>query len=88
MTKWLKHEDDGYIFRWTEDRAKHPKLYEVSEEVAFPEKYKPKHLNAPKKRRQRKKVEEQLELFVSDLQDEPEYTNEELNAEASRNLPG
>lgn len=87
MTRWLRHEDDGYVFAWTESLAAHPKLHEVTEEVAFPEKFKPTHLTKPKKRGRRKKISEQFELFSDSITDEPEYNNPELNAEASRNLP-
>ena len=39
--RWLRHTEDGFIYGWTEDLAKHPKLREVSEEEAFPEKFVP-----------------------------------------------
>lgn len=44
--RWLRHTDDGFIYGWTEDLAKHPKLREVSDEEAFPEKYIPTETTA------------------------------------------
>lgn len=41
--RWLRHKIDGTIYGWDPILAKHPKCEEVSEEVAFPEKFvKPK----------------------------------------------
>lgn len=79
--RWLKHIDDGYIFGYTEGLAAHPKLREVSEEEAFPEKFAPKQL--VKKAATRKK---KLVVSTDDIPQEPEYTNEELNQDASRDL--
>ena len=39
MTRWLRHKADGTIYEWDKYLDKHPKLEEVSEEVAFPEKF-------------------------------------------------
>lgn len=39
MTRWLRHKLDGTIYEWDKYLDKHPKLEEVSEEVAFPEKF-------------------------------------------------
>ena len=88
MTKWLKHEDDGYILPWTKSLSKHPKLYEVTEKEAFPAKSRQAHLDKPASRRRRKKLQENLDLFADETFEEPEYSNPELNAEASKDLPG
>jgi len=37
--RWLKHVDDGQIFQHTDNLAKHPKMEEVTEEEAFPERF-------------------------------------------------
>ena len=37
--RWLKHVDDGQIFQHTDNLAKHPKMEEVTEEAAFPERF-------------------------------------------------
>lgn len=39
MTRWLRHKTDGTIYEWDKYLDKHPKLEEVSEEIAFPEKF-------------------------------------------------
>jgi hypothetical protein len=80
--RWLKHTDDGYIFGWTEDLSKHPKLREVTEEEAFPEKFVPAPL--AKKAATRKK---KLDVSTDDIPQEPEPSNPELNQDASKGLP-
>jgi hypothetical protein len=82
MSRWLKHIDDGYIFGYTDGLAEHPKLREVTEEEAFPEKFAPKQL--VKKATARKK---QLDVSTDDIPGEPEYSNPELNQDASKGLP-
>ena len=37
--RWLKHVDDGQIFQHTDNLAKHPKMEEVTEKEAFPERF-------------------------------------------------
>jgi hypothetical protein len=44
--RWLRHTEDGFLYGWTESLAKHPKLREVSDEEAFPEKYMPTETTA------------------------------------------
>ena len=39
--RWLRHTEDGFIYGWTDSLAQHPKLREVSEFEAFPDKYMP-----------------------------------------------
>jgi len=39
--RWLRHMDDGQVFHYTEILARHPKMEEVPEEIAFPEKFMP-----------------------------------------------
>ena len=79
--RWLKHIDDGFIFGYTDGLATHLKLREVSEEEAFPEKFAPKQLM--KKAATRKK---KLVVSTDDIPQEPAYTSEELNQDASRDL--
>lgn len=83
--RWLKHEDDGYIFGWTPGLAAHPKLREVSKEEAFPDKYAPKKLVAKAKRRTKKKPG--LDLSTSDIPAPPDTSNPELSQDASKGLP-
>jgi len=83
MIKWLKHRADGYIFPWAQDLSKHPQLFEVTEEEAFPEKFIPKKL--VKKAASNKK--KPLDVSTDDIPAEPEYSSPELEADASRDLP-
>jgi len=83
MTKWLKHVDDGYIFPWRDDLAKHPKLIEVTEEEAFPERFTPKKLV----KRVTAKRKKPLNVSTDDIPSEPAYSSPELRADASRDLP-
>lgn len=117
MTRWLRHKADGTIYEWDKYLDKHPKLEEVSEEVAFPEKFLtpaiksrvaqfaeeipaadevaeivaaleveaedlPPVVKTARKGKKRKGVD----LHTDDIPEEPEYTNDELNREASRGL--
>ena len=87
MTRWLKHREDGTIYEWDPILDKHPKLIEVTEEEAFPERFIPvAAIEAVAKKRTRKpKVT--LDLYTDDIPEEPMYTNHELNVEASKGLP-
>ena len=83
MSRWLKHADDGYIFGWTKDLSAHPKLVEVTEEEAFPERFAPKDL--VKKATTRKK--KPLTVSTDDIPEEPVYNSPELSQDASKDLP-
>lgn len=39
MTRWLRNRSNGVIYEWDPILANNPKCEEVSEEVAFPEKF-------------------------------------------------
>jgi len=39
MTRWLKNRSNGVIYEWDPILANNPKCEEVSEEIAFPEKF-------------------------------------------------
>jgi hypothetical protein len=87
MSRWLKHVDDGFIFGWSAGLAAHPKLVEVTEEEAFPERYvKPEQVAQVKKTRAARKIAEPA-LTTDDIPDGPEYASPELNEDASRGLP-
>lgn len=87
MTRWLKHRTDGTIYEWDSILDKHPRLVEVTEQEAFPEKFIPvSAIEAVAKKRGRK-PKTGLDLYTDDIPEEPGYNNAELNAEASRGLP-
>jgi hypothetical protein len=86
MARWLRHKIDGTIYGWDQILAKHPKLEEVSEEVAFPERF-----ETPEVRKRIARVKSSkkklLTLAGDDMETEPTYNNPELDADASRGLP-
>jgi hypothetical protein len=117
MTRWLRHKQDGTIYEWDKYLGKHPKLEEVSEEVAFPEKFltpaiksrvaqfaeeipaaeevaeivaaleiESEDLPATARATRKGKKRKGVDLHTDDIPEEPEYTNDELNREASRGL--
>ncbi len=79
MARYLRGKKDGFIYDYTELLAENPMVEEVTEEEAFPERF------VPKKQTGRKSGLK-LETPVEEIPVEPEVTNEELNAEASRGL--
>lgn len=117
MTRWLRNRANGVVYEWDPILANNPKCEEVSEEIAFPEKFltpaiatraaqfseelpsadeiaevvaaleaettdTPVQPRATRKGRKRKGVD----LHTDDIPEEPVYTNEELNDEATRRL--
>lgn len=117
MTRWLRHKTDGTIYEWDKYLDKHPKLEEVSEEVAFPEKFltpaiksrvaqfaekvpaaeevasivaalelESEDISPVAKATRKGKKRKGVDLHTDDIPEEPEYTNDELNREASRGL--
>ena len=85
--RYLKSRKDGWIFEWDSILARNPHLYEVTEQEAYPERFIPTEaIEAVAAKRGRKK-REPVDLFTADVPEEPGYTNEALNAEASRGLP-
>jgi hypothetical protein len=86
MARWLRHKIDGTIYEWDRILDKHPKLEEVSEAEAFPERF-----ETPEIRKRIAKVKsskKKLLTFDGDgMETEPTYNNPELDADASRGLP-
>lgn len=78
--RYLRNRVDGFIYDYSEQLAKHPKCEEVSEEVAFPERF-------------AKKVADQpirvglLSLETTMFDEPPPPTNDAINRDASRRLP-
>lgn len=84
MKIWLKHKEDGSIYDWHPILAKHPKLYEITDEELFPEKYAPPQVIAKMEEIKAKHEAEgeQLGLFTDMIpEEEAPPTNEELNNE-------
>jgi len=76
--RWLRHITDGTIYGWNKYLAENELCEEVSEEVAFPEKY------FPKKQETRKA---NMNLATKKIPEQPDLTPVELAAEASKGLP-
>jgi len=87
MTRWLKHRVDGTIYEWDPILDKHPKLVEVTEQEAFPERFIPVAAIAAVAKKRGRSPKAALALYTDDIPEEPGYTNIELNAEASKGLP-
>jgi len=68
----------GFIYEWNEILAENPACEEITEEEAFPEKF------IPKKQKGRKTG---LVLETEEIPEEPAYVNEDINADASKDLP-
>lgn len=84
--KYLKNKVDGTVYDWHPILAKNPKCEEVTEEEAYPERFvKPEAVKQVRKTRAKRKTK--LDLTTADIPEEPVYTLDELNEEASRGLP-
>lgn len=75
--RYLRGRKDGFIYDWNPIMAENPLVEEVTEEQAYPERFKPKKQAARKPK---------LNLQTKDIPEEP-VGNEALNEEASRGLP-
>lgn len=90
---YIRVKKDGFIYDYNEILAKNPGCEVVPEEIAYPERFIPAHVEveeapAPvvkaKPGRPRKAA---LDLSTTDIPEPPPYTSPELAAEASRGLP-
>jgi hypothetical protein len=88
--RWLRNKIDGTIYGWDPYIARNPKVEEVTEQEAFPERFIPAHIKervelSPERvtRRRRRHVD------ISTVEEVPEAVaslNAELSADASRGL--
>lgn len=76
--RWLRNIKDGEIYGWNEILAENPLTEEITEEQAFPEKFKPKKQATRKAK---------LNLATEEVPEEPAFSSEELDEEASKDLP-
>jgi hypothetical protein len=74
--RYLK-DKTGFIYEWNEILAENPDCTEITEQEAYPEKF------VPKAQKNRKSG---LALATNDLPEEPTYTNQDVNLEASKGL--
>ena len=84
--RWLQHKTDGTIYEWDPILDKNPKVEEVTEEEAFPERFVPKQAieRIEKKRGRPRKP---LDLGTDDIPEEPVYSNPDLGREAAKGWP-
>lgn len=85
MERWLRHKQHGTIYGWDPILAENPRVEEVTEQEAFPERFITPHVEKQivKARGRPKK----LDLTTVDIPDKPLYDNPTLRADASRRLP-
>jgi len=84
--KYLRNMVDGTIYDWHPILANNPKCEEVTEEEAYPERF-VNSATVKKVRKRRASTNTKLDLTTTDIPDDPVYTLDELNEEASRGLP-
>lgn len=89
---YIRVKHDGTIYNYNEILAKNPKCEVIPEEMAFPERFIPPHVEveepvtvAPKAPRVKRKP--LLDLATADIPEAPPYTAPEIAADASRGLP-
>lgn len=78
--KYLRNKKDGTIYEWHPVLAANALCEEVTEQEAFPERFKTAAVAKANKRTKK------IELATDDIPEEPEYTSPELSADASRDL--
>jgi hypothetical protein len=76
--RYLRNRRDGTIYEWDAILAENPLCEEITEQEAYPEKFIP-----PAQKTRKSK----LKLETEEVPEPPEFTNEELNIEASKGLP-
>tara|TARA_R100000781_G_scaffold12252_2_gene10922 strand:+ start:295 stop:672 length:378 start_codon:yes stop_codon:yes gene_type:complete len=83
--RWLRHKKDGTIYGWTKILASNPAVEEVTEEVAFPEKFIPKKQKARKAKLDLATDETSVEEATT-APKKKSKSREALNADASKGL--
>jgi hypothetical protein len=91
---YIRVKKDGFIYEYNEIMAANPACEVITEEVLFPERFIPAHVEVlveetvePKVRTTRVKRKAALDLSTADIPEAPTYTPQELAEEASRGLP-
>jgi hypothetical protein len=85
--RYLKSRKDGTIFEWDSILDKHPDLYEVTAEQAFPERFIPVEAVAAVAAKRTRQPRAKLDLHTEVVPEPPEEVNEVLSEDASRGLP-
>lgn len=85
--RYLRNKRDGFIYHWHPILAKNPLCEEITEQEAFPERFINQEVVEKSVTRRRKRKAKALSLATEDVPEEPKFESEDLNIEASRNLP-
>lgn len=84
---YIRVKKDGFIYDYNELLAKNPGCEVIPEEIAYPERFaKPEQIEKVTRVRKKRNynVSKNLETEVPK---EPAYTNEDINLDASKDLP-
>ena len=90
---FIRVKKDGFIYDYNPILAKNPECEVIPEEIAYPERFIPKHVEieaAPTpvvKPKAGRPPKAPLDLSTADIPVPPPYTPPELAANASRGLP-
>ena len=87
---YIRVRHDGTIYEYDDILAKNPKCEVVAEEVAFPERFIPAHVEVATSstvKAPRVKRKPMLDFATTDIPEPPPYTAPEVAADASRGLP-
>lgn len=88
---YIRVRKDGFIYEYNEILAKNPECEVIPEEIAYPERFIPAHVEVEpepvKAKPGRPKRKSTLDLETTDIPEPPPYTSPELAAEASRGMP-
>lgn len=76
--RYLRQIHDGFIYEWNETMAAHPKMQEVTEQEAYPERFIPEG--------QKGRVAK-VNMTTKEIPAEEDTSNPLLNAAASKGLP-
>lgn len=83
---YIRVKKDGFIYPYNELLAKNPGCEVIAEEIAYPENFvKPEVVEKVAKTRKRRGYG--LSLDTHNIPEEPASTNENINHDASKDLP-
>ena len=85
-TMYIRVKKDGFIYEYNETLAKNPGCEVVPEEIAYPERFvKPEVVEKVKTVRRKRKYS--LDLSTEEAAEVEPFSNQDINVDASRNLP-
>lgn len=85
---YIRVKKDGFIYPYNEILAKNPGCEVIPEEIAYPENFvQPEVVEKVKTTRRKRKTNLSESLATESVDEAPEYSNPEIDADASRDLP-